>query len=134
MKTYTLRGNLREGVVKRLIIDDGRLTHAMRITKFVVAGDPNFSGDDVYAVLGYQGTFPQLWDWGDNNQIAWASTNTAGQAGLNSPFTLVDPDHLIIRDLYIRGQIGASGGASFFNYYIEMEAVESSYQYLSSLA
>jgi hypothetical protein len=127
MKTHTLRGRVQEGTIKRLIVDDGRLTHAMRITKFVVAGDPNFSGDDVYAVLGCQGTFPIIWDWSDNNQIAWSSTNTQGQAGVQAPFSLTDKDHLIIRDLYITGQVGAGGGSSFFNYYIEMEAVDISH-------
>lgn len=124
MKTHTLRGRMKEGDIKRLIIDDGRLTHAMRITKFVVSGDPNFSNDDVFAVLGVQGNFPIIWDWSDNNQIGWASTNTQGQAGVNAPFSLTDRDHLIIRDLYITGQIGAGGGSSLFNYYIEMEAVD----------
>ena len=120
----SLRGNLREGVVKRLVVDDGMLTRGMRIRKFIVAGDPNFSGDDVYAVLGFQGTFPNIWDWSDNNQVAWASTNTQGQAGVNAPFSLIDQDATVVRDLFIVGQVGAGGGSSNFNYYIELELVD----------
>jgi hypothetical protein len=124
MKTHTLRGQFIEGTIKRLIVDDGRLTHAMRVTKFVVSTDPNFASADCHAVLGYQGNFPSLWDWSDNNQIAWASTNNPAQGAVDVYFSLVDPNHLIIRDLYIAGQVSAAGGTSFINYYIEMEAVD----------
>jgi hypothetical protein len=127
VKTHTLRGQVTEGTIKRLIIDDGRLTHAMRITKFVVSGDPSSSANDVYAVLGLQGTFPRIWDWSDNNQIAWASSLVSQTSGVLDPFTLVDQDHLIIRDLYITGTVGTGGGTDVINYYIEMEAVDISH-------
>ena len=127
MKTHTLRGQVSEGTVKRLIIDDGRLTHAMKITKFIVSGDPGSSSFDAFAVLGLQGTFPTIWDWADNNQIAWASTNMVSTGSAEAPFTLVDTNHIIIRDLYITGQVGSSGGSSVINYYIEMEAVDISH-------
>jgi hypothetical protein len=122
MKTHTLRGRFQEGTIKRLIIDDGRLTHGMRITKFIVAGDPTSTSNDAFAVLGLQGTFPILWDWSNNNQIAWAGTNVL-TGGVEAPFSLVDNDHIIIRDLYITGQVGSAGGTEQINYYIEMEAV-----------
>lgn len=124
MKTHTLRGRVQEGTVKRLVIDDGRLTHAMRITKFIVAPDLQTAGNDCIAVLGVQGTFPIIWDWSDNNQIAWGGMLGTGTASPNVPFELVDQDHLIIRDLYITGQVLGSGGNDEFNYYIEMEAVD----------
>lgn len=124
MKTHTLRGQFPEGTIKRLIIDDGRLTHAMRVTKFVVSTDPNLIPANCFAVLGYQGSFPSLWNWSDNNQIAWASTNGESQAALDAPFSLVDPQHLIIRDLYITGQVAGAGGSSPINYWIELEAID----------
>ena len=126
MKKHTLRGQLAEGEIKRLIIDDGRLTHAMRVTKFVVFGDAQLSaGNDAMGVLGYQGIFPApMWNAGDNNQIAWSSTVVVDLSGANSPFSLIDPNHLIIRDLYITGQVGSTGGTGVLNYYIEMEAVD----------
>lgn len=127
MKTHTLRGQVTEGTVKRLIIDDGRLNHAMKITKFVVSGDPSSSANDVFAVLGLQGTFPEIWNWSDNNQIAWASSLVSQTAGVLDPFELVDRDHLIVRDLYITGQVSGAGGTEVINYYIEMEAVDISH-------
>ena len=119
----TLRGQCQEGTVKRLVVDDGLLTRGMRIRKFIVCGDPSATANDCYAVLGFQGSFPSLWDWSDNNQIAWAGT-TVLTGGPEAPFTLVDRDATIVRDLYITGQVGSPGGTSFFNYYIELELVD----------
>lgn len=122
-KIHTLRGRFIEGVVKRLVVDDGRLTHGFRVTKFVISTDPNFASADSFCSLGYQGTFPELWDWSDNNQFAWASTNNPSQGSLEAPFSLIDPNHVIIRDMYINGQVSASGGTSYIFYWIEMEPV-----------
>jgi len=64
---------------------------------------------------------PSTWDWGDNRQIAWSSTNIDGLAGLNAPFSVVDPDHIVIQDLWIQGQTGSAGGTGVINYLIELE-------------
>jgi hypothetical protein len=128
MKTHTLRGQVPEGVIKRLIIDDGRLTHAMRVTKFVVFGDPTISaGNDAMGVLGYQGVFPTMWNAADNNQFAWSSTRIGDLGAADTQFSLVDPEHLVIRDMYITGQVGSAGGTGVLNYYIEMEAIDISH-------
>jgi hypothetical protein len=123
-KIHTLRGQVQDGVVKRLVVDDGRLTHGFRITKFMVAGNPTSSANDCFATLGYQGSFPEIWNWSDGNQFAWASSLVSQTGGVLDPFELVDPNHVILRDLYIIGQVGAAGGTEIINYYIEMEAVE----------
>lgn len=120
----TLRGQCQEGTVKRLVVDDGMLTRGMIIRKFIVAGDPSSSANDCFAVLGFQEYFPSLWDWSDNNQIAWASTNISSTSATDSPFSLVDQDATIVRDLFITGQVGTGGGTSLFNYYIELELVD----------
>lgn len=125
MRIHTLRGNMQEGLTRRLVVDDGRLNHGMRVTKFVVfTDDPSNISHDVHAVLGYQGNFVKLLDASDNNQIAWASSNVFGVGGIDYGWSLIDPNHVIIRDLYITGTVGTSGGAQRFNYYIEMEAVD----------
>ena len=119
----TLRGQCQEGTVKRLVVDDGLLTRGMRIRKFIVCGDPSATANDCFAVLGFQGSFPSLWDWSDNNQIAWAGT-TVLTGGPEAPFSLVDRDATVVRDLYITGQVGSAGGSDSFNYYIELELVD----------
>lgn len=124
MKYHTLRGRITEGVVERLVIDDGRLTHAMKITKFVVAPDVTAAGNDCVASLSTNANFTTLWDFSDNNQIAWAGLTGTGVAAPNQEFSLVDRDHIVVRDLYIFGQVLGAGGTDQINYYIEMEAVE----------
>jgi len=124
MKKRTLRGQIPEGQIFQLVVDDGRLTHGYKITKFTIAGDGNLSaGNDVTAVLGLNYDTPPTWDWGDNRQIAWSSTNIDGLAGLNAPFSVVDPDHVVIQDLWIQGQTGSAGGTGVINYLIEMELI-----------
>ena len=120
----TLRGQFTEDTVKRLVVDDGMLTRGMRIRKFLVTGDPSSSANDCYAVLGFQSNFPSLWNWADNNQIAWASSLVSQTSGILDPFTLVDRDATVVRDLYIAGQVGTGGGTSVINYYIELELVD----------
>ena len=120
----TLRGRIREGTVKRLVVDDGMLTRGMRIRRFVVAPDLQAAGNDCIATLGFQGSFPTIWDWSDNNQIAWAGMLGTGVASPNVPFELVDRDATIVRDLFIIGQVLSSGGNDEFNYYIELELVD----------
>ena len=122
MKRRTLRGQFIEGETKRLIVDDGRLNHGYKVVRFVIAGDPASSANDAWATLSLDYDAPATWDWGDNRQIGWASTNVQGTAGLNTPFSVIDPDHIVIMDLYIQGTVASAGGV--INYLIELEPME----------
>jgi hypothetical protein len=124
VKRRTLRGQLVEGQNKRLIVDDGRLNHGYKVVRFVAVGDPGSSGNDAYAVLSLDYDSPATWDWGDNRQIAWSGTPIDGTGGVSKFFELVDPDHVVIMDLYIQGVVGGAGGSSVINYFIELEPVE----------
>jgi hypothetical protein len=120
----TLRGQFTEGETKRLIVDDGRLNHGYKVVRFVIAGDPSSSGNDAFATLSLDYDAPATWNWGDNRQIGWASTNVQGTAGLEPSFSVIDPDHVVIMDLYITGQVSGAGGTSLINYLIELQTVE----------
>lgn len=124
MRRRTLRGQFVEGTTKRLIVDDGRLTHGYRVVSFVAVGVPSASGSNAYATLSLDYDAPLAWDFGDNRQIGWSSTNLPNLSGLEAPFSLLDPDHIIINDLYIQGQVGGSGGTAVINYLIEIEPVQ----------
>jgi hypothetical protein len=123
-KRRTLRGQFTEGDVKRLIVDDGRLNHGYRVVSFVVAGDVSTSAGDCYATLSLDYDSPLTWNWGDNRQIGWASTNVAATSGLEAPFSVLDPDHVVIMDLYIQGTVAGAGGSTPINYLIELETVD----------
>jgi len=40
-----------------------------------------------------------------------------------APFTVIDPEHIVIQDLFINGNVGATGGSGIINYLIEMKPV-----------
>jgi len=113
-----------EGEVKRLIVDDGRLNHGYKVVNFIVAGDPDSSANDVFVTLSLDYDAPLTWNWGDNRQIGWASTTVFNASGLEAPFVALDPDHVVIMDLYIQGQQSGAGGNAVINYMIELEPVE----------
>ncbi len=121
MRRRTLRGQVTEGDVKRLVLDDGRLTSGFRVTKFVISGDPASSGNDAWATLGLDYDTPASWDWGDNRQIGWASTNIQSTAGAQTPFEVLDPNHVVLQDLYLQGVVSGAGGSSVINYMIVLE-------------
>lgn len=120
----TLRGQVEEGTIKHLIVDDGRLNHGYKVVNFVIAGNPTQTSHDCFATLGLSRDFSLIWDWSDNRQIAWASTQTDTLSGMEGPFSVIDPDHVVIQDLYLKGQVGSASGTDSFNYLIELETVD----------
>tara|TARA_Y100001963_G_scaffold80539_1_gene111755 strand:+ start:950 stop:1393 length:444 start_codon:yes stop_codon:yes gene_type:complete len=124
---YTTRGRVADTGFERLILFDGRFDTGYKITKFRVYGDPNAeTGVEGYGCLSTT-IDPQMSDGGDwnfeaNNQIAWATTTYSGSGGTVSDWEQVDPDNLVIEDLFIYAREG--GGAVGLNYYIEMEKYE----------
>jgi hypothetical protein len=124
VKTRTLRGQFQEGQTHRLVVDDGRINVGYKVTSFVIAGDPSSSGNDAWATLSLDYDAPANWNWSDNRQIGWSSTNIQSTAGAQPSFTLVDPDHIVVRDLYIQGTVSSAGGSSVINYLVTLEQVE----------
>lgn len=120
----TLRGRFTEGDVVRLVVDDGRLNHGYKVISFIIAGEPDSASNDCFATLSIDYDAPLGWNWGDNRQIGWASTTAFNAAGLEAPFVALDPDHIVIQDLYIQGQLGAAGGTGVINYMIELETTD----------
>tara|TARA_Y100000401_G_scaffold67548_1_gene54086 strand:- start:434 stop:856 length:423 start_codon:yes stop_codon:yes gene_type:complete len=102
MRTRTLRGQLTDTVVKQLVVDDGRLTNGYIVKEFYVWVDGGGT-EGVYAVLGKEYDMTSGGDASDSRQIAWAGNawSTAGQPTATS-FNVIDPDHVILKDLYIQ--------------------------------
>jgi hypothetical protein len=123
-KRRTLRGQFIEGTVKRLIIDDGRLNHGYKVVNFVISAGVGGTTLDSQAVLSLDYDSPATWNWGDNRQIGWASQRVADVSGGQPIMSVLDPDHVVIMDLYIQGIVGSGGGSDPINYLIELETVE----------
>ena len=113
-KTITLRGRIKSGQIKRLIVDDGRLTHGVKVKRFSAVPVVGAPGATVNATLGLLNRFPVLQDFSDNRQIAWSGSQTAFDG-----FNLIDPDHIAINDLYVSG---LNSAGEDINYWVELEA------------
>ena len=124
---YTTRGKILEGVELRIPLFDGRFDTGFRITKFDVwSAELGSSSNDCSGRLSTEslGTMPSSgtqMDAGDNRQIAWASVQ-GGSNGFGPISSIVDPDNLVVEDLFFSGQHG--GSAKEINYQITMEKYE----------
>lgn len=102
MSIRTLRGQLTDANVKQLVVDDGRLNHGYIVKEFHVWVDGG-GNEGVYAVLGKEYDMGAGGDAADARQIAWAGNAWSTGANLAATsFSVVDPDHVVIRDLYIQ--------------------------------
>ena len=119
----TLRGSFPEGTTRRIIVDDGRYNHGYKVISFVAAGSPDVSSNDAFATLGLSEGFDVTWDWGDNRQIAWSGTTVSGSASIEAPFSVIDPDHIVVSDLFIKGTFSTGGVDGNINYLIEIEPI-----------
>lgn len=123
---YTLRGNGADRTQTRLQIFDGSFKTAYRVIEFnVFTEDPLSTGKDVVAVLNTEGedggSLPSIpfWDAQDNRQIAWGSHGVTATAEATRAWSLVDPDNLVVEDLYFTGICNTDGTP--INYLIRLE-------------
>ena len=124
--SYTLRGKIfpvdveEEPELIRLF--DGRFDTAYVITKFVIA--PNAMADNTQEsfrakLMTVDTGNAKFWDWSDNEEIAWATITYDGNgSGTPSFFSQVDPDNLIVEDLFVYFD---SNSDLTGNYLIEMD-------------
>jgi hypothetical protein len=119
---YTCRGQVASEITERIFLDDGRFDTGFRITEFVIAANNLIASDDAFGTLftDEAGAGTSTWEWQKNGQIAWSSTIAITGAAY-SPFSVVDPDNLVVQDLYIRCK---EVGGDPVNYMIKMEKYE----------
>jgi len=121
MKRRTLRGRLATNELRQLIVDDGRLNQGYRVVSFVVFPyAPAGATQQTPVTLGLDYDMGPNMDASDSRQIGWAVTvyGTGSLEGNN--ISVIDPNHVIIRDLWIRNE----NGVDQVNYLIELEYVE----------
>jgi len=121
VKRHTLRGRVEPATTKRLILNDGRLTHGMVVKEFYVWAISQASGDDVDCILSLSPTVTAEMDASDNRQIGWArETTTATTRSMSR--SIVDPDHVVVQDLWISNLAVTAGDEA--NYLVILEAKE----------
>jgi len=122
VKRRTLRGLLPDGEIRPLIVDDGNFNQGYKVIEFHVWATSLTGSRDVQCVLGLDYDMKQSFDASDSRQIGWASQqNNIGSSEGVGNFSLVDPDHIVLRDLYL-ANFGPSG--NWANYLIIVESVE----------
>ena len=130
---YTARGIVTEddtsgGNPQLIPLFDGSFKTAYRVIEFHIwpGSINNSSNADVLGKLSKNDdgvlTTANFWRADDDNQIAWAGITGGGDA-INQPFNLVDPDNLIVEDLYVYGLTAGSTTVAI-NYMVIMEKYE----------
>jgi hypothetical protein len=119
-----------------LVVDDGDFNNAWRITKFAVSPvditSSSVGSRDCAAVLAthedavQRGGFGVIeWRWNDRRQVAWTSIELNGDTTVGAwSFGLIDPQHVVVRDLYFGLSAASATGTTEFNYFIELERVK----------
>ena len=126
---YTIRGKIPplNAAGNRVILFDGKFTTGYRVLQvFCSAQDPTDVNDDCVIAVG---TEPDMaatgaWDWSDNREIGWASSNSSNGAAATPDGGMVDPDNLVVEDLYIYGRNDDAGNTADINYMVVMEKYE----------
>ncbi len=108
----------------RLQLWDGRFDTGYRVTGFEVAFSYRDSSTTYVAsakLMTEPATQNRYWNWGKNSEIAWASCAwDANGISTQTPATVIDPDNMIIEDLYI-GAVVYDGEAINVNYIITLD-------------
>jgi len=116
---------------RSLILDDGRINVGYRIVQFRIWNADSTGNSDAFSSQAHLSMSlditSALGDASDNREIAWAAYNTGTGYGIDQ-FSLVDPDHIVVRDLNLIFPIVANSNVSRVNYYVLMEEYDISDQ------
>ena len=127
---YTCKGSITAADAglgpRRIILFDGKFTTGYRVTEFSIApADLDNTTAAVFVgklVTETANSFPKEWDWGSNEEIAWAICGfDANGATTPNPVSWVDEDNLIVEDLFIQATENTDLS---MNYMIKMEKYE----------
>ena len=123
---YTLQGGISDQTVEKILLFDGRFDTAYKVVEFILfPKNPATANAEEYGVLATQEEDATTdWDAYKQTQIGWASVRTDGAYGVASPFSLVNPDNLVVEDLYIYANDGTGVAGTHVNYFIRMEKYE----------
>tara|TARA_Y100000593_G_scaffold288_1_gene638 strand:+ start:159 stop:605 length:447 start_codon:yes stop_codon:yes gene_type:complete len=103
---YTVLGQMDRGTVERVTLFDGRFDTGYRVVEVKTSLQDALAIDQacIVTLATEEAAATGSWNWQDTRQIAWGSfgyeKGTGGASGPNG-FNVVDPDNLIVEDLFI---------------------------------
>ena len=126
---YTTRGKVNtDKVANRIILFDGRFDTGYRITEFRIAPHNMESSSSrmftAKLMTDNDVSTGANWNWDNNEEIAWAAASYDANSQTitgETIYNLVDPDNLVIEDLYIIADEGVGSADIEMNYFIRME-------------
>jgi hypothetical protein len=132
---YTARGivteaDTTEGNPQKIPLFDGRFDTAYRVKEFYIWGatynasaPPDCIGklskndDGVTASANF-------FRADDDNQIAWAGSSGGSDTIAADKFTIIDPDNMIVEDLFVYARCASTSDVTAVNYLVIMEKYE----------
>ena len=114
---YTVLGTVAVGATKKIALFDGRFDTGYRIKSIsFVSQQPRTQ--DVYGVVTTEDDgVVENWNYDDSTQVAWGAY-VCWDTNVLSSLNDVDPDNLIIEDLYVHAN---SNNGGIMNYKIVLE-------------
>lgn len=121
---YTVRGVASSTGLTEITLFDGRFDTGYRIVKFEMSMiTQNVNAEASCKLLTDDGGISadsDDWNWDNNEEIAWARTgNNTTTNATHTTESYVDPDNMIIQDLYIKA--ATNEGDAEVNYMITLE-------------
>ena len=128
---YTARGIVSEaettsGEPQKITLFDGLFTTGYRVVDFKIwssdynsSSNPDCIGKLSKNPFGSTGA-PTFFRADDDNQIAWATSAGSGDGGLGFGDSIIDPDNLVVEDLYVYARTSGTS-TNAINYLVIME-------------
>lgn len=126
-ETYVLKGKIPGDYSQhRIMLFDGRFDTAWRVVQFIIAPERilNSAADGAAKLMTEESEASQPageWLWEDNKEIGWATWQNTGTRASNPYNAIIDPENLIIEDLYITSSIATDAPDNLMNYMIVLE-------------
>lgn len=120
----SLRGSIELSALgqgrRQLIVDDGLINVGYRIVSWTLFPSTNFGLNRWDAILSTKPmVFPVDMSATNNNQIGWNYAMDLNDA--SPPISILDPDHVAVRDLFITVEAGGAALGEELNYLILMQ-------------
>ena len=109
---------------KKINLYSGTYTKGFRLVNFQIASHGFFISEECQGVLTTTGeAFANLWNWEDQTQVGWASTDMVAGGTRQSVFSLVDSSMILVDAIYVNVN-NNKGPNDPTNYLIELEPVD----------
>lgn len=129
---FVLRGQTTEqdhlnGLTKHVNVNDGTYKAGFRVVDFRISSENKTSAGECMAIVALADDAidgsADHWDWEEQRQIAWASSDSQVTSIERDLFSLCDSSIVVVDELYIF--VHHAAGTSYkVNYYLELEPVD----------